>query len=74
MVKREIGSSSTGDVDKTGRKPTDSGGPYRSDAHAVVIALSAIRLGKFPCETYVLAGRKRVINRSVLIEFFQLDD
>jgi hypothetical protein len=40
MVKREIGSSSTDDVDKTGRKPTISGGPYRSDAHAVVIGIN----------------------------------
>lgn len=34
-------------------------------------AVRAIRVGTFPCPTYILSGRKRVIDREVFDDFFR---
>ncbi len=34
-------------------------------------ALRAIRVGTFPCPTYILSGRKRVVDRQVFHDFFR---
>ena len=34
-------------------------------------ALRAIRVGTFPCPTYILSGRMRVVDREVFYNFFR---
>ena len=34
-------------------------------------ALRAIRKGSFPCSTYIVSGRRRVIDKEVFYDFFR---